>query len=65
MSRQGKIICNSPRNTTTLVKFTDPITSRLEQPNKDEAEENDLKINFRRMSEALKEEMKKFLKEMA
>ena len=65
MSRQGKIICNTPRNTTTLVKFTDPITSRLEQPNKDEAEENDLKNNFRRMFEALKEEMQKFLKEMA
>ena len=48
----------------TPVKFRDPTTARLEQPNIDEVEENDLKNNFRRMFETLKEEMRNSLKEM-
>ena len=47
-----------------LVKSRDLITARLEQPNIDEAEENYLKNNFRRMFETFKEEMRNFLKEM-
>ena len=38
-------------------------TARPEHPNADEAEENNLKNNFMKMIEALKEEMKNFLKE--
>ena len=37
---------------------------RPENPNADEAEENDLKNNFMKMIEALKEDMRKSLKEM-
>ena len=62
MSRRGKNTHNSTKNNTTPVKSRDPTTVRLEQPNIDETEENDLKNNFRRMFETLKEEMKNFLK---
>ena len=48
----------------TPVKTKDPTTARLEQSNIDEAEENDLKNNFRRIFETLKEEMRNSLKEM-
>ena len=48
----------------TPVKSSDPKTARHEQPHIDEAEENYLKDNFRRMFETLKVEMKKSLKEM-
>ena len=58
MSRQGKNTCNTTKSNTTPVKSRDPTTASLEQPNIDEAEENDLKNNFRRMFEAFKEEMR-------
>ena len=60
MSRQGKNTYNTTKSNTTPVKTSGPTTAILEQPNIDEAEENDLKINFRRMFEVLKEKMKKF-----
>ena len=41
-----------------------PTIARHEHANTDEAEENDLKNNFMKMIEALKEEMKISLKEM-
>ena len=47
----------------TPIKPSDSTTSRLEQSNIDEAEENDLKNNFRRMFEALKKEMKTALEQ--
>ena len=62
MSRQGKNTCNTTKSNTTPVKPKDPTTARLEQPN--EAEENDLKNNFKRMFETPKEEMRNSLKEM-
>ena len=49
----------------TSVKTSDPTTVRFEQPNTNEAEENDLKNNFRRMFETLKEEMRISLKEIS
>ena len=48
----------------TPVKPKDPTTARLEQSNIDEAEENDLKNNVKRLFETLKEEMRNSLKEM-
>lgn len=39
-------------------------TVRPQHPNTDEAEENDLKNNLIKMTEALKHEMKKYLKVM-
>ena len=39
-------------------------TSRSKYSNTDEVEENNLKNNFMKMSEALKEKMRKFLKEV-
>ena len=48
----------------TPVKPKDPTTARHEKPNIDEAEENYLKNNFRRMFRTLKEEMRNSLKEM-
>ena len=60
MGRQGKNTCNTAKSNVTSVESSDPTTARLEQPNIDETEENDLKDNFRRMFEALKEEMRKF-----
>ena len=48
----------------TPKKTSDSTTAKHEQLNIDEAEENDLQNNFGRMFEALKEEMKNFLKEM-
>ena len=65
MGRQGKSTLNTTKRNMTPIKTRDPTTVRFEQQNIDEAEENDLKINFRRMFEALTEEMKNFLKEMA
>lgn len=41
-----------------------PTTARPEPPNAEEAEENNLKNNFMKTIEALKEEMKNFLKEI-
>ena len=41
-----------------------PTTGRPEHPNPEEAEENNLKYNFMKMIETLKEEMKNSLKEM-
>ena len=38
-------------------------TARFEHPNTDDAEENGLQNNFRKMIEALKEKMKHSLKE--
>ena len=48
----------------TPVKTSGLTTARLEQPNIDEIEENDLKYIFRRMFETLIEEMRNSLKEM-
>ena len=62
--RQGKNTLNTTKTNTTPTKTSVSTTTRLEQPSIDEAEENDLKINFRRMFEAPKEEMKNSLKEM-
>ena len=64
MTRKGKNTCNTTKSNTTPVKPKDPTTARLEQPNIDESEENELKSNFRRMFETLKEEMRISLKEM-
>ena len=63
MGRQGKNTLNNTKNNTTPIKTSDPTIARLKPPNIDEAEESDLKNNFRRMFEALKEEMKNSLKE--
>ena len=64
MSRKGKNTHNTTKSNTTPVKPKEATIARLEQPNIDEAEENDLKNNFRRMFEILKEEMRNSLKEM-
>ena len=64
MGTQGKITCNTIKSSTTQEKSRDPTTARLEHPNTDEAKENDLKNNFRRMFEALKEEMRNSVIEM-
>ena len=64
MSRQGKNTCNTTKSNTTPIKCRDPTTARLEQPIIDQAVENDLKNNFRRLFETLKEEMRNYLKEM-
>ena len=64
MSRKGKNTCNTAKSKTTPVKPKDPTSVKLEQPNVDEGDENDLKSNFRRMFETFKEEMSNFLKEM-
>ena len=60
--QQGKSTLSTTKSNTTPIKTSGPTTARLEHPNTDEAEENDLKNNFRRMFEALKEEMKPSLK---
>ena len=60
MGRQGKNTLNTTKSNMTPIKTSSPTTARLEQQNIDEAQENDLKNSFRRMFEALKEEMKKF-----
>ena len=54
MRRNGKNTCKTTKSNTTPVKHKDTITARLELTNIDEAEENDLKINFRRMFETVK-----------
>ena len=64
MGRQGKNTHNTTKSNMTSVKTSDPTTAWPEQPNIDEAEENDLKNNFRRMFETLKEEMRNSLKEV-
>ena len=64
MSRKGKNTYNTTKSNTTPVKPKDPTTARPEQPNMDEPEENDLKNNFKRMFEILKDEMRNSLKEM-
>ena len=64
MNRKGKITCYTTKNNTTPVKPKDPTTARPEQPNIDEAEENDLKSNCKRMFETPKEETRNSLKEM-
>ena len=56
MSRKGKNTCSTIKSNTTPVKPKNPTTTKHKQPNIDEAEEIDLKSNFRRMFEALKEE---------
>ena len=50
MSRQAKNTHNTTKINTS-VKSRDPTIARLEQPNTDETEKNDLKNNFRRMFE--------------
>ena len=64
MSRKGRNTHNTTKSNTIPVKPKDPTTARLEQPNIDEAEENDLKNNFKRKFETLKDEMRNSLKEM-
>ena len=64
MGRQGKNTLNTTKNNMTPTKNNGSISARLEHLNVDEAGENDLKNNFRRMFEALKEEMKNSPKEM-
>ena len=64
MSRKGKNTYNTTKRNTTPVKPKDPTTARFEQPNIDEAEENGLQNNFRRMFEALEKDIKTTLKEM-
>ena len=61
---KGKNTCNTTKSNTTPVKPKYSTRARPEQPNIDEAEENDLKNNFKRMFETLKEEMRNYLKEM-
>ena len=58
MGRQGKNILNTTKSNTIPTKTSGPATIRLEHSNINEAVEDDLKDNFRRMFEALKEEMK-------
>ena len=64
MNRKGKNTCNTTKSNTTPVQPKDPTTARLEQPNMDEPEENDLKNNLKRMFEILKGEMRNSLKEV-
>ena len=64
MSRKGKNTCYTTKSSTTPVKPKDTTTVRPEQPNMNEAEENDLKNDFKRMFETLKEKMRNFLNEM-
>ena len=45
-------------------KSSGPTTGRPEHPNTEEADKNDLKYNFMKMIETLKERMKSSLKEM-
>ena len=59
MGRQGKNTRNTTNSNTKPVKNSDPTTARLDKPNIDEGEENNLKNNFRRMYEAFKKKMKK------
>ena len=42
----------------------EPSEGRLDHPNPEKAEENDIKCNFMKMMEAFKEEMKNSLKEI-
>ena len=62
MGVQVKNTSNSTRSNTTPVKTRGPTTVRLDQPNIDEAEENNLESNFKRMFEVLKEGMKNSFK---
>lgn len=43
---------------------SDPTSARLEQSSTEEAEGNDLEINFVKVIETLKEEMRNYLEEM-
>ena len=61
---KGKNTLNTTKGNTTPTKTSGPTTARLEHPNIDEGEETDLKNDFRRMFEALKEKMKNSLQEM-
>ena len=49
---------------TAPPETSDSTVARPKHPNTDEAEENDIKNNFMKMIETLKEEMKNSLKEM-
>ena len=60
MGRQGKNILNTTKNNMTPTKTSGSTTAILKYPNIDEAEENYLKNNFRRMFEVHKDEMKNF-----
>ena len=44
MCRKGKNTHNTTKSNTTPVKSSDPTTARLEKPNRDDVEENNLKI---------------------
>ena len=63
-SQEGKNKINITKSNTASSKNSGSTTARLKQHNTDEAEENDLKNNFREMFEALKEEMKSSLKKL-
>ena len=56
----GRRQCKNTFNTET----SGSKSARPEHPNTNEAEENDLKNNFMKMIEALKEDMKNSLKEV-
>ena len=55
---------NNTENNMVPPEISASISARPEQPKTDEAERNDIKNNFIKMIEVLKEEMKDFLKEM-
>ena len=57
MGRQGNNTLNTTKSNKTWIKTSVPTTARLEQPNIDEAEENDLKIIS---TESLKPLMRKW-----
>lgn len=62
--QQYKNTFNSIKSNMAPTESSSSTTERPEHPNSDEAEENNLKNNFMKMIEALKEEMKISLKEI-
>ena len=64
MGRQGKNTLNTTKSNMTPTNTGGSTTAKLEHPNIDESEENDLTSNFWRMFETLKEEMKNPCTEM-
>ncbi|KAL6040074.1 hypothetical protein STEG23_003010, partial [Scotinomys teguina] len=61
--QQCKNTFNSIKSNTAPPETSASTTARTEHLNADEAEENDLKNNFMKMTQAFKEEMKNSLKE--
>ena len=62
--QQCKNTLNNINSNTAPPEVSGSTTARSQHPNADGAEENDRKNNLMKMIEALKEEMKNFLKEI-